>query len=464
MQTSFRPWYPATRTILVVVLATLAGGAGTAARKPPVSEASVRAHLEFLASDAMNGRGSGTRDEEIAAAYVAAQFRRLGLKPGGNTDGSYVQTVEIVRTAAAGKPTITIGDLHWTFGKDFVVTSVSGPDLAGPLQRVTSETASVTRGAIAVLPDDNMELAGRIAQAGALAVLVPRKLTEAQWSAQLNRTPSLGARITGIPAASQGRPTIVTLSADAASAIGRVADGTAVRIETPAGESQTTHTFNAVGILPGTDGAEEAILITSHLDHLGRRENAPGDDKIYNGADDDASGTVAVIEMADAFAAHKAPRRTVIFACFGSEEAGGFGATYFRETTPIPLNRIVANVEFEMIGRPDPKVAPHTLWLTGYERSDLGPQLAAHGARLVQDPHPEQNFFRRSDNITLAVRGVVAHTVSSFNLHKEYHTPEDETRLIDYAHMTEAIGSMVDPLWWLANSKFRPEWKPGMKP
>ncbi len=130
----------------------------------------------------------------------------------------------------------------------------------------------------------------------------------------------------------------------------------------------------------------------------------------------------------------------------------------------MPLTQIVANLEFEMIGRPDRAVAPHTLWLTGYERTDLGPELARHGARLVQDPHPDQNFFMRSDNIQLARRGVVAQTVSSYGLHKEYHTPADEVRLVDFPHMTEAIQSMVAPVRWLANTTFKPAWKEGKKP
>lgn len=297
-----------------------------------IPEASVRAHLEFLASDALNGRQSGTRDEQIAAEYVGAQFRRLGFAPPEGTGGSFVQTIPFTRTPRGG-----------------------------------------------------------------------------------------GA---GVP-------------------------GT---------------TYNAVGILKGSDPSGEAILVSAHLDHLGRRETVAGDDKIFNGADDDASGTVAVIEIAEALARRGQPKRTIIFACYGSEESGGFGARHLRDHPPVPLAKIVANVQFEMIGRPDAAVAAHTLWLTGYERSDLGETLAARGARLVQDPHPEQKFFQRSDNYVLALEGVVAHTVSSYGLHKEYHQPSDETRLIDYAHMTEAIASMVEPLAWLANSTFTPAWKPGMKP
>ena len=453
--------------VLLIFLAGCASHAGP--RTSPgnvandVTEISVRAHLEFLASDAMNGRGSGTRDEQIAAEYVGAQFRRLGFKPGG-AGGSYVQTVEMVRPAATGKPSIAIGpSTKWTYGKEFVVTSVSAPVISGPLQRVTGAATVIQKGAVVFLAEENQDLAGKAAVAGAVAVLMRRNMTAAQWETSAGRTPTFGTRITGIPATAT-RPTIVSLNAESAASLAPVANGAIVRIATPAGESQTSYTYNAVGILPGTAAAGDAILITSHLDHLGRRDTLQGADKIFNGADDDASGTVAVMEVAEAMAKRKAPQRTVIFACFGSEETGGFGATYFRESPPVPLEKIVANVEFEMIGRPDPKVPAHTLWLTGYERSDLGPTLAAHGARIVQDPHPDQNFFQRSDNITLAVRGVVAHTVSSFGLHTDYHRVTDETKTIDYAHMTESIASMVEPLWWLANTTFKPAWKPGQRP
>jgi hypothetical protein len=109
-------------------------------------------------------------------------------------------------------------------------------------------------------------------------------------------------------------------------------------------------------------------------------------------------------------------------------------------------------------------VKPEELWLTGYERSDLGPELAKRGARLVQDPHPQENFFQRSDNYTLARRGIIAHTVSSFGLHTDYHRASDELDTIDFTHMTRAIDSMVKPIEWLLNSDFRPTWVPGKQP
>jgi len=224
-------------------------------------------------------------------------------------------------------------------------------------------------------------------------------------------------------------------------------------------------TTNVVGILRGSDAklAKETVLLSAHLDHLGIGREVAGD-SIYNGADDDASGVTAVLELAEALSTGPKPKRTVVFALFGSEEIGGYGARYFQEHPPVPIESFVANLEFEMIGRADGAVAPHTLWLTGYERSNLGPELAAHGARLVADPHPEQNFFQRSDNYVLARKGIIAHTVSSYGLHSDYHRPSDDLAHIDFPHMTESIASMVEPVKWLVNTDFKPQWNKDGKP
>ena len=228
-----------------------------------------------------------------------------------------------------------------------------------------------------------------------------------------------------------------------------------------------TETWNAVGILRGADPASGTILLTAHLDHLGVAKASPGkpgEDLIYNGADDDASGTAAVLALAHVLAAGARPRRSVVFALFGSEEIGGFGNRAFLARPPVPLASIVANLEFEMIGRPDAAVPAGSLWLTGYDRSDLGPELARHGARLVKDPHLAEHFFRRSDNYALAVQGVVAHTVSSFGLHRDYHHPSDELSTINFAFMSDAVASMADPIRWLLNTSWKPAWRPGGRP
>src|SRR5258706_12523300 len=117
-----------------------------------------------------------------------------------------------------------------------------------------------------------------------------------------------------------------------------------------------------------------------------------------------------------------------------------------------------------MLGRAGAAAAPHTPWRAGYGRSDLGAELAAPGARLVADPHPEQIFFRRSDNYVLALKGIIAPAVSSYGLHSDYHRPSDDLAHVDFAHMTEAIASMVVPVEWLVNTDFKPQWSKDGKP
>jgi Peptidase family M28 len=225
-------------------------------------------------------------------------------------------------------------------------------------------------------------------------------------------------------------------------------------------------TWNAIAILRGSDSRlkDEVILLTAHLDHLGVAAQPINGDSIFNGADDDASGTTAILTLAHVFATGPRPKRTIIFALFGSEELGGFGARAFLANPPIPLHNIVANLEFEMIGRRDPAVPADTLWLTGYERSNLGPELARHHARLVPDPHPKENFFQRSDNIGLARQGIIAQTVSSYGLHSDYHQPTDELSAIDFPHMVNAIASIISPIRWLADTNWKPQWNPGGQP
>jgi hypothetical protein len=228
-------------------------------------------------------------------------------------------------------------------------------------------------------------------------------------------------------------------------------------------DTSRKETWNAVAILRGSTAPNEVILLTAHLDHLGIGPAVKGD-SIYNGADDDASGTTAVLTLAHILATGPRPRRTIIFALFGSEEIGAFGSKSFLQHPPMPLSSIVANLEFEMIGRPDHAVAPGTLWLTGFDLSNLGPELAKHGAHLVNDPHPQEHFFQRSDNYALAKQGIIAHTVSSYGMHKDYHQPSDELSTIDFTHMTNAIASMVGPIRWLVDSTWTPQWNPGGRP
>lgn len=421
--------------------------------------------MTFLASDAMNGRGSGTRDEWIAAEYLGAHLQRWGIEPLGD-NGGYVQQVEIQRVETTAPPRMTIGSRQLTHGREILVQTLSAERISGPLQKLTPG-ASIIPGAIVLMPETP---APDQSTAGAAAVL-SMQTPQNRWTpdAGVRRLPAPPPRMTGVTAAVAARPTRIFLDKATYDEIAALAPATPVTIEAEVKPGETARTWNAVGRIPGSDAASSSgvILLSAHLDHVGNRASRAGgaaSDTIYNGADDDASGTVAVLELAHALASGPRPKRTIVFAFFGSEESGGYGSRFFADRPVVPLSQIVANLQFEMIGRPDAAVPADTLWLTGYERSTLGPALAKQGARIVQDPHPEQNFFTRSDNIQFARRGVVAHTVSSFGLHKEYHQPSDEIRYVDFAHMTNAIRSMLEAIVWLANSGFTPEWLPGKRP
>ncbi len=442
------------------------------AAKPKVCSACIRAHEEFLASDAMQGRGSGTHDELVTATYVAAELRAYGIAPAGD-DGGYIQAAPLLKRKLRGEPTLEItpadrAAITLNYGKDFLLRYASSAKFSGTLQKVDTDKGDSQRlspGAVLLVTGKDPSKLRRAAFGAAstgdgVTVLLAGKAEEFGPDKEL---PTLPNQLAG-EHSDLLSINFLEISPDAAKILGQMDDGTKIEFVAPALEEKG-FTWNAIGILKGTDPKlqRQAILLSAHLDHLGIGEPVNGDN-IYNGADDDASGTTAVLELARVLGAGPRPKRTVIFALFGSEESGGLGSTYFREHPPVPLKDLVANLEFEMIGRADSKVPADTLWLTGWERSNLGPTLAAHGAKLVGDPHPDQNFFARSDNYVLAKKGVVAQTISSYGLHSDYHHPSDDLAHLDFKHMDAAIGSMLAPVEWLVNSNFAPQWNQGGQP
>lgn len=221
---------------------------------------------------------------------------------------------------------------------------------------------------------------------------------------------------------------------------------------------------NVVGILPGSDPAarDSAVVVAAHYDHLGIGQPVAGD-SIYNGADDDASGVVTVLEIARGLARER-PRRTLVFLLSTGEEVGLLGTRRYLEAPAVPLARTVAEFEIEMIGRPDSLAGGvGRAWLTGYDRSTMGDMLKASGSPIVPDPRPAETFFERSDNIAFARRGIPAHTLSSYNMHSDYHSPSDDVGRVDFAHMTAVIQAAVSAVRALADGP-APVWKPGGQP
>jgi Zn-dependent M28 family amino/carboxypeptidase len=229
---------------------------------------------------------------------------------------------------------------------------------------------------------------------------------------------------------------------------------------------------NVGGILWGSNPnlAEEVVVVSAHLDHLGKRPPRPDTpaeaegDSIYNGADDDASGVAGVLEVARSMAQDGPGERTVLFLAFTGEEMGILGSRWYVQHPVFPLDQTVADLNVEMLGRPGPAYQGAGVgWITGFERSTLGPMLVAAGLNVKPDPFPDRGLFFGSDNIAFAMEGVPAHTLSSSDLHEDYHTPDDEVDRIDFESMTTVVNTLIDAVRVLADGE-APHWVEGGRP
>jgi hypothetical protein len=230
-------------------------------------------------------------------------------------------------------------------------------------------------------------------------------------------------------------------------------------------EAERLRTSNVAALIRGSDPAlrDDVVLVTAHYDHVGIGAPVDGD-SIYNGADDDASGNIAMLEIAKALMQGPRPRRTILFLSITGEEVGGFGTAWYLRHPLLPLEKTVVDLNIEMIAHPDSLAGGFgKAWLTGYERSTMGDLLADHGIPLVPDPRPGQNFFSRSDNVAFARAGIPAHSISTFNLVTPYHHPKDEPGRIDAAHMARVIEATAKAVRLLGDG-VTPQWHPGGQP
>jgi Zn-dependent M28 family amino/carboxypeptidase len=201
---------------------------------------------------------------------------------------------------------------------------------------------------------------------------------------------------------------------------------------------------NVIGVIPGKR-TDEIVLFSGHYDHIGYQKTVDGD-SIANGANDDASGTAAVMALAKYFKNGAQPERTLYFVAFAAEEIGGFGSQYFSKQ--LDPDQIVAMFNLEMIGKPAVS-GPNTAWITGFDKSDFGTllQKSVEGTayKFYADPYPDQNLFYRSDNATLARLGVPAHSISTtpIDVDKDYHQVTDEYETLDVVHMTNTIKAIA---------------------
>ncbi|MFV8331959.1 M28 family peptidase [Flavobacterium sp. GSP14] len=221
---------------------------------------------------------------------------------------------------------------------------------------------------------------------------------------------------------------------------------------------------NVVGVLAGKSKPNEYVVFSGHYDHLGVGSPAEGEqhdatDSIYNGANDDAAGTTAVIMLAKYFKKLNNNERTILFTTFVAEEIGGYGSQYFSKQ--IDPEQVVAMFNLEMIGT-ESKWGKNSAYITGFEKSSMGEilqkNLEGSAFKFYPDPYPEQQLFYRSDNATLAKLGVPAHTISTSKMDSEpnYHKVSDEIETLDMVNMTEIIKAIAISSSSIINGKDTP--------
>ena len=216
---------------------------------------------------------------------------------------------------------------------------------------------------------------------------------------------------------------------------------------------------NVIGVVKGSELPDEFVVVSAHYDHVGI--GAPKDgDSIHNGADDDATGTTAVLMLADAIGKGPKPKRSIAFVCFSAEEKGLRGSAAFVESSPIALDKIRCNLNIEMLGRPE-QGKEKKAWVTGREYSDfadiVGAAMKNQGVELIEFGMAKQ-LFAASDNLSFAKKGIVAHSISAGSLHSDYHQPTDEVSRIDVPHMTAVIRALEAAVKELANRDAAPQW------
>jgi len=468
-----------------------------------ITEADVRRRIFVIAHDSMGGRDTPSPGLNKTANYIASEFRRFGLTPGGDS-GSYLQKYPIARKQLLpGRSTIAFSNgsanANATFARGAAL--IAGPSsatargsvvLVGGALDADSIRADDVKGHIVVyvpaLADQRLNRSSTralqaLGTAGAAAVVMVVS-TDSVFSLYA-RGQAFPRTVVG---ASRGFPIVAILERGVVEQVPEAADQfgqlraaptmIAVPMADWTGEINLRDTTlsqsyapNTVGILEGSDPAlrNEYIVFSAHMDHVGTVGQPGagcrprGADSICNGADDDGSGTVGVVELAEAFTRPGArPRRSVIFLTVSGEEHGLWGSGYFADNPPVPVNRIVADLNADMIGRN----WKDTIVAIGREHSDLGATLARVNAahpelhmNAIDDRWPEERFYFRSDHYNFAVKGVPI--LFFFNgTHDDYHEATDSPDKID----AEKESRILKLLFYLgqevANSANKPKWNP----
>jgi Zn-dependent M28 family amino/carboxypeptidase len=460
-----------------------------------ITAADVAHRIGIIAADSMMGRDTPSRGLELTAGYVADQFQKFGLKPGG--DSGWLQRYPITRrrldlgqsrvvfVAGSRKDVAAFTSAARYDGGPVPEKPVNGTALlvGGPQTAETADRIGVRGKIVLYVPQAGVEMAAAqqvlrvLYLAGPKALVTLSAADSATFAAAIpRRAPerTVVGTVTDRPVALQVREGVVGSALSAAGAdlsavraarepIARELPGLTVEIEIKDSVTSSRSAPNAVGILQGSDPRlkDEYLVYSAHMDHIGITRGQP--DSINNGADDDASGTVGVIELAEAFSRPGArPKRSIIFLTVSGEEKGLWGSKYFSEHPPVPIGQIVADINIDMIGRN----WPDTIVAIGKEHSDLGATLnrvnAAHrelGMTAIDDRWPEERFYFRSDHYNFARKGVPI--LFFFNgVHEDYHQVTDSPEKINSDKEARILRLLFHLGQEVGNAPGRPQWKP----
>jgi len=481
----------------------------------------LRDYLFFIASDEMEGRRAPSRGLDLTAKFLALNLSRFGAKPAGD-DGSFLQMIELERSRLDTDASfVEVGDTRFSFGEGFLASTTAGSGNGAllyashgwvvPEHGVNAYEGLDVRGAVVIvtgaLPDgvDRGQVGGEGAQRpaqyladnGALAMItLPSARALQRWERSVQSAGARGStRVAGLDSSGSSLPSItasetmveaifadtsMTAEAAMAAAAGEnpgvpFAFGTNAKVEIVV-NAETLWTQNVVAIIEGTDPElkDEYVAIGAHYDHVGIGNPVDGD-SIYNGADDDGSGTTALLAMAEAFAKGERPKRSLLFVWHTGEEVGMWGSRYINEQPPVPPRQIVTALNIDMIGRSKAEgdtnpanenlTGPEEVYLIGpgVQSAELGEILDGvndnylgleYNPMYDETDHPERIFFR-SDHINYARNGI---PIAFFftGTHEDYHRPSDHADKIDYEKMLKITRTIYASAWELANRAGRP--------
>ena len=452
--------------------------------------------IGVIAHDSMGGRDTPSMGLEMTAEWIAGEFERLGLTPGGD-DGSYIQryAIRTVRADLVASSAEASGGRELRFGRD-LMSSRGAPEgdfqgevvVLGGTGSVTPEIGAAVNGKHVVVASrgerdgSSFRMVANLRREGALSVLVATDASDRAWNQAVQRLSRRASVRVGFDGGGSSGPTLdvrdqaiepilAAYGVDLRAA--RRARGVTVRevpgltltlsprVRVLADDSAP----NVVGILEGSDPLlkEEYVVFSAHMDHVGMGSPDAQGDSISNGADDDASGTTAIVELAEAYSELETrPRRSMIFLLVSGEEKGLWGSEYYTNNPSVPVDRMVADLNADMVGRN----WSDTIVVIGKEHSDLGVTLneinAVHpelGMTAIDDLWPDERFYFRSDHYNFAQKGVPI--LFFFNgTHEDYHGRDDEVDRIDTDKASRITKLMFFLGYEVANRTERPQWNP----